>query len=1094
MLARMQARPLIGREAELEQLIEAVHAGRSGRGSLWFLSGEPGIGKSRLAEELSDRAAHEGASVVWGRCWEAGGAPAYWPWIQILRALLRGADALRLEQELGPRARYLSHLLPELATRGGVKPELPPLDAERGRFELLDAVSGVLCDLPRPEGVLVILEDLHAADASSLGVFEVLAPQLRSSKVCVVGTFRDAGARLSQARDALLAAARRGRVLSLSRLDRTEVQRFLRECATRAPASVPPSDAAGDAVYAATEGNPLFLSEVTQLLMHHGQWEQAATSGVAIPGDLRHTLRRRLDTLSVPTRDALEVGAVLGRDFAGTLLSALWERSMAETAVPLHEALESGILIEPGPGEYRFSHVLLREVLHRDVPDQRRTELHLKAAALLSRRERGADASSSIAHHFLEAGAEGRAGAVDACVQAAENAESQLAFADACQWYTRALTALGQDPTADLSRRGRLLLRLADAELHSGAIAEGKQTCQRAAELARLLGDAELLGKAALTYGSVLVFAAVDPDLVRLLGEALGRLPPDDAPLRAVLTARLAAALQPSTTPEQPIAMAREAVAMARRLSDPQLWLQTARYAVSAMMDLARPSERLALNREYLQVAEQLGQRLEVLRGHMRLVFDCFELGDVGSAEASIRAVERLADALGHPFYTWRAFSFRAMAAIFHGRFADAEREMQRARELGAKARDPNVCHAEVMQRYASLRLQGRHRELLELCSDLGPGCQGLEHGDLITRLLTGEACLLAGEPARATTLVSGADIEVVLKLADVSIMTPLVRWLELTGTAEQWALARAVLERKESLFASGGMTFMTWEEPVVSLLARCARNEGRLADARALFERAIVESEQAGSPPYAAWGRLELAELLLILAPRAEGERIRELLGQASRTAEHLGMPGLEERARQALARSVGHTSAGSEGAPPHAPATPEAALPRLERDGEAWVLSRGDRSVRLKDSRGVQWLHELLKRPGQEIHVLDLVGPGQHDLGDSGAHLDTEAIHSYRRRLSELSEELAEAEGWSDLGRSAALLSEREFLERELSRAVGLGGRERRAGAAAERARVNVQRRLRDALCRISAQAPDLGDELERAITTGVFCRYRP
>lgn len=1094
MLARMQARPLIGREAELEQLVHAVEAGRCGRGSLWFLSGEPGIGKSRLAEELSDRAAQEGVCVVWGRCWEAGGAPAYWPWIQILRALLRGEDAPRLEQALGPRARYLAHLLPELTARGGPKPELPPLDAERGRFELLDAVSGVLCDLPRPEGALVILEDLHAADASSLGVFEVLAPQLRSSRVCVVGTFRDSDARLSQARDALLAAAQRGRVLSLSRLARTEVQRFLRECAAKAPASPPPSDAAGDAVFAATEGNPLFLNEVAQLLMHHGQWEQAATSGVAIPGDLRHTLRRRLDTLRVPTRDALEVGAVLGRDFTGTLLSALWERSMAETAVPLHEALESGILLEPAPGEYRFSHVLLREVLHRDVPDRRRTELHLKAAALLSRRERNAAVWSTVAHHFLEAGAEGREGAVEACARAAENAESQLAFADACQWYTRALTALGQDPTADLSRRGQLLLQLADAELHSGAIAEGKQTCLRAAELARLLGDAELLGKAALTYGSVLVFAAVDGDLVRLLGEALGRLPPDDAPLRAVLTARLAAALQPSTTPEHPIAMAREAVAMARRLEDPRLWLQTARYAVSAMMDLARPSERLALNREYIQVAEQLGQRLEVLRGHMRLVFDCFELGDVSDAEASIRAVERLAETLGHPFYTWRAFSFRAMAAIFHGRFADAEREMQRARELGEKARDPNVSRADAMQRYASLRLQGRYRELLELSSELGVGCQGLEHGELITRLLSGEAWLLAGEPARATMLLSRGDTELVLKLADVSIMTPLVRWLEAMGKPEQWPLARAVLEQKESRFASGGMTFMTWEEPVASLLGRCAKQEGRVAEARALFERAIEESELAGSPPYAAWARWELAELLLETAPGAEAAHIRELLERAAHTAEHLGMPGLEERARRALARSERSAPAVSVSAATHAPAAPDAALPRLERDGEGWVLSRGERTVRLKDSRGVQWLHELLQRPGQEVHVLDLVGSGHLDLGDAGELLDTDAIKDYRRRLSELSEELEEADGFNDLGRRAALASEREFLERELSRAVGLGGRERRAGAAAERARVNVQRRLRDALGRISAQAPDLGDELERAITTGVFCRYRP
>jgi tetratricopeptide (TPR) repeat protein len=1093
-LARMLARPLIGRDAELQQLTRIIGAARAGRGSLWFLSGEPGIGKSRLAEELSERAADEGLWVVWGRCWEAGGAPAYWPWIQILRALLRGQDMERLRQGLGPRARYLAHLMPELAARGAASSELSPLDAERGRFELLDAVSGALCELPRPEGALIILEDLHAADASSLGVFDVLGPQLRSSNVCVLGTFRDADARLSRARDALAAAIQQGRVLALSRLDRAEVGQFLTVCSAKSSSGHLPSDAAGDAVFAATEGNPLFLSEVTRLLTDHGQWEQVATAGVSIPGDLRHTLRRRLDTLSAPTRDALEVAAVLGRDFSGTLLAALWERSMTEAAVPVHEALESGVLLEPAPGEYRFSHVLLREVLHRDIDDARRTELHLEAAALLSRRERSAASWSTIAHHLLEAGAAGREGAVEACSRAAENAERQLAFADACHWYTRALTALGQDPTADLSRRGELLLRLADAELHSGAIADGKQTCQRAAELARLLANAELLAKAALMYGSVLVFAAVDAALVRLLGEALSRLPPDDAPLRAVLTARLAAALQPSTTPEHPIGMAREAVAMARRLGDSEVWLQTARYAVSAMMDLGRPSERLALNREYIQVAEQLGQRLELLRGHMRLVFDCFELGDLPGAEASIRAVENLAQALGHPFYMWRAFSFRAMAAIFQGRFADAEREMQRARELGKKARDPNVSRADVMQRYISLRLQGRHRELLDLRSELVAGCQGLEHADLITRLLTSEVWLLAGEPARAAPLLSRADTLSILSLADVSIMTPLIRWLEVKGDAEQWALTRATLEHKECRWATGGMTFMTWEEPVATLLGRCARQQGRLADAQALFQQAIDDSERAGGLPQAAWGRLDLAELLLEVAPQGrEHERVRELLRHAAQTAERLGMPGLEESVRRALARV--DPAIGEAGRDPQRPAsdTPSP-TPRLERDGEAWVLHGGEREVRLKDSRGVQWLHELLERPGQDVHVLDLVAPGRHDHGDSGELLDTEAINQYRRRLAEVSEELEEAEGWSDLGRSAALTEEHDFLQRELSRAVGLGGRERRAGAAAERARVNVQRRLRDALSRIAAQAPELGRELERAITTGVFCRYSP
>jgi hypothetical protein len=372
-------------------------------------------------------------------------------------------------------------------------------------------------------------------------------------------------------------------------------------------------------------------------------------------------------------------------------------------------------------------------------------------------------------------------------------------------------------------------------------------------------------------------------------------------------------------------------------------------------------------------------------------------------------------------------------------------------------------------------------------------------------RLLSSEVWLLAGEPTRAVPLLSPADTRKVLSLGDVSIMTPLLRWLDVAGEAEQWALTQAMLVDKECRWASGGMTFMTWEEPLASLLGRCARWQGRVADAEVLFQQAIDDSDRAGGLPYAAWGRLELAELLLEGAPQQrDPERIRGLLGHAALTAERLGMPGLEERVQNALARVDASGNAAAEREPVrsavHAPgadtrgsAGPRLA-PRLQRDGEAWLLQGGEREVRLKDSRGVQWLHELLERPGQEIHVLDLVAPGQHDSGDAGELLDREAIDEYRRRLADLSEEIAEAEGFNDFGRAAALTEERDFLLRELSRGVGLGGRERRAGAAAERARVNVQRRLRDALSRIAAQAPELGRELERAITTGVFCRYSP
>jgi hypothetical protein len=153
------------------------------------------------------------------------------------------------------------------------------------------------------------------------------------------------------------------------------------------------------------------------------------------------------------------------------------------------------------------------------------------------------------------------------------------------------------------------------------------------------------------------------------------------------------------------------------------------------------------------------------------------------------------------------------------------------------------------------------------------------------------------------------------------------------------------------------------------------------------------------------------------------------------------------------------------------------------------------GSVELRLSDSKGLRWLAQLVSEPGREFHVLDLSAPaGASDGGDSGELLDGRARQEYRLRLESLESEIAEAETNNDAGRAAALGVELDFLKAEIGRALGLGGRERRAGGAAERARINVQRRLRDALRRITLQHPELGQRLERAVKTGIYCCYRP
>jgi hypothetical protein len=179
------------------------------------------------------------------------------------------------------------------------------------------------------------------------------------------------------------------------------------------------------------------------------------------------------------------------------------------------------------------------------------------------------------------------------------------------------------------------------------------------------------------------------------------------------------------------------------------------------------------------------------------------------------------------------------------------------------------------------------------------------------------------------------------------------------------------------------------------------------------------------------------------------------------------------------------------------------------FRREGDYWSIVFEERTVRVRDLKGMRYLAHLLAHPGREFHVLDLVaaetgvapvecgqaaGPLRSTLGDAGELLDTNAKNAYRRRLAEIEEDIEQARAFGDAERAEQANAERDFLVRELSRAVGLGGRDRRAASASERARVGVTRALRKAIAQIAEHHPQLGEHLDRAIRTGTSCAYRP
>jgi tetratricopeptide (TPR) repeat protein len=853
-------------------------------------------------------------------------------------------------------------------------------------------------------------------------------------------------------------------------------------------------------IWQTSEGNPLYLGEIVSLLLGRGGLDRAADDvAIAIPDSIKAVIQERADTLHEETRELLATASVFGREFRAADLTDLDACQTPDLDDAIGDCLTSHLVEETAPGKFRFTHILVREVFHSGLTVERRRSLHLRwADRLQDLQEAGGEPRwSELAHHLSEAGPSVCDRAIEASIRAAEHAVSQLAYDDAAVLYAGAAAVLDDMADADPQRRCELLLDMANSQLRAGAIEAGRDTCRRVAEMARSLGDAELIARAALRYGSVFVYAEVDRSLVALLQEAADALDDAESGLRARVLARLAAALQPAPDTQQPIQLAREAIDMARRVGDPETLLQTIRAGCSAMMDLADPSERLALNREHVELADRLNDPIEALRGHMRTVIDAVELGQLAVADESIEACHRIAEPTSLPHHLWPVASLRAKRATMSGRFADAEQYIAEAHELSERAQDPNARRTLVVQRFGLLRAREHHDELLALRPELERAFEGIPHSPLYVSSTIGTLLARLERPDQDRPALDPSMVDAALRFGDANTMCFLAEAAVVQDDRELMARLGEPLSHKEGHFAHWGMLGLVWEGPVSRCLALIADGLGDFDRADLLFERALEQSRSQGAPPMAARTAYEHARSLTRRGGQADVARAASLLDESERTATALEMSGLVALIAALRARLGARPSPGARDAT--APTVlPAVAHFNLRRDGESWTCECEGETFRLKDTKGVRMLARLVEHPGREFHVLDLTGAGASadtvDTGDAGEVLDDKARAAYRRRVEGLQAEIEEAETWNDPERAARAREELDLIATELSKAFGLGGRKRRAGSAAERARVNVQRRIRDAILRISEHSESAGKHLSWAVRTGTFCSYDP
>jgi eukaryotic-like serine/threonine-protein kinase len=1110
-VAPLSKSPLfVGRERELTAITAGLDDALAGRGALFLVSGEPGIGKSRLTDELAARARARDAQVLWGRCWEAGGAPAYWPWVQSLRSYVRDVDAEVLRSQLGRGAVDLAQLVPEVGDVSSEPGRSVAADPETARFRLFEAVADFLRNAGETQPLVLVLDDLHAADTPSLLLLQFLAAELAAAPLLVVGAYRDVDPTLHDPLSSALGELARlpvTRMLALSGLDRTEVATFI-----GGSAGVEPDEALVAAMYEETEGNPLFLDEVVRLLVSEGRLADVALAPFArleIPHGIRAVIDHRVGRLSEECRSLLTLAAILGREFRLDALRLVSASPPSRILDLLQDAIAERVVMQATPGRLRFSHALIRDVLYDELSQARRIRLHREIGEALERvYEEPESHLAELAHHFVAAAPAGDVGkAVEYARRAGERAIALLAYEEACRLFQLALEALELRPAGDAQTECELLLCLGDARARAGEFGEAKTTFLRVAEIAKAARIPELLARAALGYGGRFVWdpGRGDPHLLPLLEGAIAALPEKDSELRVRVASRLAGGpLQDIRAAEQRrAALSLDAVETARRIGD----APTLAYALDARcVAIWGPhetiNERHTVTSELVELAEGAGDKELMYDGHMFRFALAMEVGDMSVAYAELEAQTRLADELRQPAQLWFEAVLRTTLATFEGRLAEAEELLREAVERGKRAAGLIADVYQIVQLWALRREQGRLEEIERPFIEASRRFGMYE----VLRCIRAhvEAELGHREQARDELRALAADGFAALPRNDdwifgVCLLAEVSRWVDDAVHADLIYHALVPFNERNAFTPPGACT-----GSVARPLGILAGSTGRWSDAERHFEQALNRHAAMGARPWAARTAFDWAEMLIDRGRRRDRERAVRLLERAIGSARGLGMSALETRAKtladDAMSRPLD--------VPPKA-AEPTASPNVFRRDGEYWSVAYEQDAFRLKDSKGLRYLARLLGEPGLEHHALDLVagerGVGRADrklepgllsspFGNAGETLDPQAKAEYRRRLGELEGELDEARAFGDPERAARAEEERDFLVRELAGAIGLGGRDRRMGSAAERARVSVTRAIRSALARIQEHSPALGDHLERTIHTGTFCSYGP
>jgi tetratricopeptide (TPR) repeat protein len=1007
----------VGRLDELSVLAGIRARALEGRRQAVVLAGEAGVGKTWLSERTSELAEREGFEVVRGRCWPHGGAPALWPWPALLPALTGEAGARLLASDAG----------------GDV------VGAER--FARFAAVADLLATSRRNIPTMIVIDDVHYADASTLLLTRFLVHALdRLPLVLLLATRPGAGA------DELLTELQR---------DATTVT--LRPFGLEDSAALLSAHGLRDAdnetvkvLLDMTGGNPLHLAQAARTGTSHVTAENAIAGAIS--------------RLGPRVQRILAFAALLGVDGTAGEVATL----VGTTQATVVQALTSSGLLHHGHDGLRF-HDLVREAALAVFDHASLLDAHASAAKLLS------GSTGRVAHHAFAAAQRSTADAefaITACRNAASSLRRGYAYEQAAVLLDRAVEL--DERVHTLASRAELLIERADAVLACGRLTDARAAYEVAAEAAELSGDPVLLARAALGLGGIWVHQyRNDTVRERVLAQqraALRALPEHERGLRCLLKVRLAAEAYYEGGTVQAVL---DALAETRASDDEHALAEALSLTHHAMLAPEHAVERMALAEEQIVVASAAGDGMLALVGLLWLTADRYLLGDP-DAERSLTELRQQSAALGVATTGYLVTCMDVMHLIRAGRLADAEDAtavcLQRGIDVG-DADAPGYYGAQLL----TIRwFQGRVGELAELVmntlasTDLAKPEYGFRAGAAL--ILARDGRLTEARAALAPLL----DIGLANLQSTSSWLTAMVGLIEAAAVLADPGLARQAADLIRP-FA---------EMPVMPSLATSCFGAasraigvaeltmGNAQSAVTYLEQAVSDNLRLGHRPATALSRAQLAEALIVRGRPGDLTRARELLCEAADDARKMDMSQRADAWQSQAADLL-------------APDVPVV----LRRETSGWAVHIGQARIVLPDLVGFHYLGLLLERPGHDIPAFDLSGQAivetRQDL------LEDPAVAEFRDRLRDLDEAIDAADSNADLAAAERLRLLRDAVASELAGAVG---HVRGFPGSPERARTSVRKALKRALDVIAEADPVLGEELRTGISTGYVCRFTP